>query len=237
MNVPAIKVWKMDYSFIIKNYLNPSLWEKVWTLFEFKDYVVTIQILSINCVDCQICFLIKLKNRTDISSFCSKSDTIYYSLKNSTVDFLIKRINGTIYRLITAYEKYEVFERLDIYADAVRQGEYEKERLTKIASEFLDDEGVTNEEIRNVYIENYVCENEKNDEYIRNLREVYQHHLITDLYLTFLESINDTDKYQEVLDDLGEDEIENVMAEIKKYKKHIETDEYAEEMRNLLDEI
>lgn len=237
MNVPAIKVWKMDYSFIIKNYLNPSLWEKVWTLFEFKDYVVTIQILSINCVDCQICFLIKLKNRADISVFSSKTDTVYYSLKSSTVDFLIKRINGTIYRLITAYEKYEVFERLDIYAEAVKQGDYERDRLTEIADDFLDDEGVTNEEIREVYIENYVSENIKNDTHIAELREAYKHHLLTDLYLTFLESINDMGKYQEVLADLEENEIENVMAEIKKYKKHIETDEYVEEMRDLLEEI
>jgi len=227
----------MDYSFLIKNYLNPSLWEKVWTLFEFKDYVVTIQIYAIDCIDCEISFLIKLKNRTDVSLYSDKWDTTRYSLKNSTIDFLIKSINGTIYRLITAYEKYEVFERLDIYADAVKQREYERDHLTKIANDFLDGEGVTNEEIRDVYVDNYVSNNEKSDEHINELRNAHKYHLVTDLYLTFLESINDIKKYQEVLDNLEENEIDNVMAEIKKYKKHIETDEYAEEMRDLLEEI
>ena len=28
MNLPVIKVYKIDYEFIIKNYLDPKLWEK-----------------------------------------------------------------------------------------------------------------------------------------------------------------------------------------------------------------
>ena len=32
-NELALKVYDIDYSFIIKNYLSPELWEKTWTLF------------------------------------------------------------------------------------------------------------------------------------------------------------------------------------------------------------
>ena len=36
-----IKAYDIDYSFIIKNYLDPKLWEKEWTLSMYKELVVT----------------------------------------------------------------------------------------------------------------------------------------------------------------------------------------------------
>ena len=32
--LPVLKVYEIDYSFIIKNYLNPEMWSKTWTLFQ-----------------------------------------------------------------------------------------------------------------------------------------------------------------------------------------------------------
>ena len=54
---------------------------------------------------------------------------------------------------------------------------------------------------------------------------------MSDLYLTFLESIGEKEKYQEVLNHLEANETENVLKEIKEYQKYTETDEYIEEMR------
>ena len=42
--VPAIKTYKIDYEFIIQNYTNPKLWDKIWTLLEFKKYVFTLML-------------------------------------------------------------------------------------------------------------------------------------------------------------------------------------------------
>ena len=61
--VPIIKVYEMDYSFIIKNYLNPKLWDKIWTLFDYGDYVITLNMESIKTIDSVIVFCIKLKNK------------------------------------------------------------------------------------------------------------------------------------------------------------------------------
>ena len=33
----AIKVYDIDYSFLLKNYLNPEYWNKSWHLFVYKD--------------------------------------------------------------------------------------------------------------------------------------------------------------------------------------------------------
>lgn len=234
--LPAIKVWKMDYSFIIKNYLNPALWQKTWTLFEYKDFVITIKLTKIETENMRIVFRLNLRDNSRPNTWGDQED-VSYSLKCSSIKFLIKSINGAIFRMISYHERNHVLEDLPVYIDAKQQGDIEIEKLTVLASEFLDDEGVTNEEIREAYIDKYVDDNKQNDEYIQRLRSAYEYHLLTDFYLVFAESIGDDAKYQTVMDRLEENEIENVLKEISQYKTYIETDDYQEEMKGLLEEI
>ena len=42
--LPQIKVYEVDYQFIIDNYTSPELWDKVWNLFVFKNYVYNLGI-------------------------------------------------------------------------------------------------------------------------------------------------------------------------------------------------
>lgn len=234
--LPAIKVWKMDYSFIVKNYLNPALWQKTWTLFEYKDFVITIKLTKIETENMRIVFRLNLRDNIRPNTWGDQED-VSYSLKGSSIKFLIKNINGAIFRMISYHERNHVLEDLPVYIDAKQQGDIEIEKLTVLASEFLDDEGVTNEEIREAYIDKYVDDNKQNDEYIQRLRSAYEYHLLTDFYLVFAESIGDDAKYQTVMDRLEENEIENVLKEISQYKTYIETDDYQEEMKGLLEEI
>lgn len=234
--LPAIKTWKMDYSFIIKNYLNPALWQKTWTLFEYKDFVITIKLARIETEDMRIVFRLNLRDNGRPNTWGDQED-VSYSLKSSSIKFLIKSINGAIFRMISYHERNHVLEDLPVYIDAKQQGDIEIEKLTALASEFLDDEGVTNEEIREAYIDKYVDDNKQNNEYIQRLRSAYEYHLLTDFYLVFAESIGDDTKYQTVMNRLEENEIENVLKEISQYKTYIETDDYQEEMKGLLEEI
>ena len=222
--LPAIKVWKMDYSFIIKNYLNPALWQKTWTLFEYKDFVITIKLTKIETENMRIVFRLNLRDNSRPNTWGDQED-VSYSLKGSSIKFLIKNINGAIFRMISYHERNHVLEDLPVYIDAKQQGDIEIEKLTVLASEFLDDEGVTNEEIREAYIDKYVDDNKQNDKYIQRLRSAYEYHLLTDFYLVFAESIGDDAKYQTVMDKLEENEIENVLKEINQYKTYIETDD------------
>lgn len=234
--LPAIKVWKMDYSFIVKNYLNPALWQKTWTLFEYKDFVITIKLTKIETENMRIVFRLNLRDNSRPNTWGDQED-VSYSLKGSSIKFLIKNINGAIFRMISYHERNHVLEDLPVYIDAKQQGDIEIEKLTVLASEFLDDEGVTNEEIREAYIDKYVDDNKQNDEYIQRLRSAYEYHLLTDFYLVFAESIGDDAKYQTVMGRLEENEIENVLKEISQHKTYIETDDYQEEMKGLLEEI
>lgn len=234
--LPAIKTWKMDYSFIIKNYLNPALWQKTWTLFEYKDFVITIKLAKIETEDMKIVFRLNLRDRGRPNTWGDQED-VAYSLKNSSIAFLIKGINGSIFRMISYHERHHVLEDLPVYEEAKQQGMREIEKLKALASDFLDDEDVTNEDIREAYIDKYVDDNKQNDGYIYRLRSAYEYHLLTDFYLVFADSIGDDAKYQTVMDRLEENEIENVLKEIKQYKTYIETDDYQEEMKGLLETI
>lgn len=64
--LPAIKVYDIDYDFIIKNYTDPKLWDKVWTLFVFKNYTFTLSLDTINVKNKQINFDLKLSSDLDI---------------------------------------------------------------------------------------------------------------------------------------------------------------------------
>lgn len=234
--LPAIKTWKMDYSFIIKNYLNPALWQKTWTLFEYKDFVITIRLTKIETEDMKIVFRLNLRDHGRPNTWGDQED-VSYSLNGSSINFLIKSINGAIFRMISYHERHHVLEDLPVYEEAKQQGIREIEKLKALASDFLDDEDVTNEDIREAYIDKYVDDNKQNDAYIYRLRSAYEYHLLTDFYLVFAESIGDDTKYQTVMDRLEENEIENVLKEISQYKTYIETDDYQEEMKDLLEAI
>lgn len=235
--VPAIKVYKMDYSFIIKNYLNPKLWQKTWTLFAFKDYVITLRLSNINTISNKITFKVTLTDNSGAFHFSSIFNNVDYCLNNSNVDFLIKNINGTIGRTIEFWERYYIFEETKAYKEAVEQEIREKEKLTVIAENFLDEHGIANDNIREAYIDAYVENSATAGENIDNLRSAYKYHLITDLYLVFFESINDTDGYQRVLNALEENEIDGVMESIKDFEIRLETEDYEMEMQNLLETI
>ena len=47
-NELAIKIYDIDYSFIIKNYLDREMWQKEWTLFVYGDKSFVIYLSSID---------------------------------------------------------------------------------------------------------------------------------------------------------------------------------------------
>ena len=57
---PEIKVYKINYEFIINNYLDQSLWKKEWNVFVYKDLVFTLNLRSIDVYDDSISFNVKI---------------------------------------------------------------------------------------------------------------------------------------------------------------------------------
>lgn len=247
MNSLALKVYNIDYDFIVKNYLNPEMWNKKWVLFQYKTFVVSFILSFIDCKDEKICFDIKIKDTSRTNQYAydwghnfDKDATKYacYSLKINDIAFLKREIQSKVIEAIESLEEQNIrasqeFKKL--------QHEYENEQdlLTKMAEDFLDDNGVTNEEIRSAYIDNYVGNNTKIDLYKNALINKLRYSIFSDFYLIFAQAT----KNKKLIDSI-EHKINNSMAdldntkeEIQEYLDSMDTDEFVENMKNCLEEI
>ncbi len=228
--LPKLKVYEVDYSFIIKNYLNPELWKKIWNLFIFKDYVFYLVLSNIDTEKMEIWFKVK----------CNKNENAYeyirYSINNMTVDFLKNLINKAIYRLI---DKTEVlFIQSTEGYKYINDGKDRQEKLlTEIAENFLDNNNVTNKDIRDVYVDYYVSENldisEKLSDYVRECKYKY----LSDLWLIFANSINDKNQAEFITRQLNDDEREEIIKEVEEYLKYLDTYEAVSDFENKLEII
>jgi len=227
--LPTIKVYEIDYDFIIKNYLDPKLWNKSWTVFIYRDFVFTLKMTKIIVTSNTIVFEVKLNKYWDSRHF-------EYNIENSNIDFLKKSLKGTIKRLISDYERSEIkdTEGYGILEQNLLEAEH---RLEEIANDFLDDEGVTNKEIREVYIENYVDNNSeywsKLDKYIDSL----EYTVCTDLYMIFAEATNDESLKDTVQCYLDDGETERIQRELKEYCEYVDSDEWLEDVKEELESI
>ena len=96
--LPQIKVYEIDYDFIIKNYLDKELWQKKWTLFVYKDNVFTINLHSINCKNNAITFEINY-NKLE---HCWYSNTVDYYIDNMSIAQINEIPVGTLVTRVTS---------------------------------------------------------------------------------------------------------------------------------------
>lgn len=229
-----IKQYDVDYSFIIKNYLDKKLWHKEWTLFVYKDYVFYLTLYSIDVKREEIEFQIYLRHK-DYSNYTF----IDYSINQSNINVLKKQINGAIYYLIYNYEETNIKKEQGY--KMIKEAEYqEEETLTGIAEEFLDDNGVSNREIRDVYIDNYVSNNKKTDVYLNNYITGRRYQVLTDLYLIYTKASKDEERYNTVTNSIKSNyNYEEILKETNEYLKKLEEDdeELREELKECLETI
>lgn len=207
---------------------------------------MTLQIDYINCAEEKICFKVTLKDNstenlynyewgknTDKKAYCMA----YYSLKINDINFLKREINSRVFDCITLLEKYNILASEEC---AGLEYEYsnETELLTQIAERFLDDNGVSNEDIRDAYINAYVNNNSKLDIYKSRLIETLQYQTFPDLYLVYANATGDEKvikKWEEILNEnnnLGE-----LKDEIKEYLEYMDTEEFQQDSVSCLEEI
>lgn len=227
--LPTIKVYEIDYEFIIKNYLDPKLWNKSWTVFIYRDYVFTLRMTKIDVINNTITFEVKLNKHW--SSRCFD-----YNIENSNISFLKMSLKGTIKRLIGNYEENKIRDTEE-YNELEQKLLEAEARLVEIANEFLDDEGVTNKEIRKAYVENYVDNKseywDKLNEYVDSL----EYTVCTDLYMIFAEATNDESLKDSVQCYLNDGEAERIQRELKDYCEYVDSEEWLEDVKEELESI
>ena len=230
--LPALKVWKIDWEFIISNYLDKSLWNKKWHLFQYKDIIIDIWLYKIDCENDTVWFKINM----DKTSYWVY-ETVEYNIKNTSIKILQQQINGAMWRLIKSYED-DLIKDTDGYKQITSYRSEEEDRLREIANKFLDDNGVTNSDIRDVYIDSFVCNNSKLDIMLSNYLSYNRYHHATELMLAFCSATNREDSKKEILEatknDLG---IASVMKEVNEFMETLDSEEYNDEMYSELEAI
>ena len=228
--LPQLKVYKIDYSWIIKNYLDVSLWDKSWNLLIYKEHQFQLKLNKIYTQTKRIEFQISKNGYYH-------TEEITYDMTNTSIDILKQQINGALFRVIEHYECY-LLQQTEEYNAILEACDQERDRLRDIATDFLDDEGVTNVDIREAYIDKFIDTNEqlysKAGEYLQNAKYT----LLPDLYITFCKIINDKERLHKVMANIGDRlTIKELMTEVNAFLENMETDEYREEMENELEGI
>lgn len=241
-NLPIIKVYDVDYSFIIKNYLNPEMWSKEWTLFQYKGFVFTLNINGIDCQNEKVSFNLYLKDTLERNKYyeewCSYpnrvSRYIVHSLKIEDVNFLKRRIYSEMKEAIKVLENRRC-QALDEYKEIEDSKDTEKYILTEIAEKFLDENNVTNEDIRDVYIKNYIENNSRIEDKLNEFKSNNRYRLLTDLYLILAESEKDEEFVKFILE--YDEKCVDVYEEVKEYMEYLETEECRENLADKLEDI
>ena len=233
-NEVALKVYDVDYSFIIKNYLAPDLWDKTWTLFVYKNVRVNLQLYQI---DVKKPIKIRFKITIQDENF-NDYDFVTHDTENSNINVLKRQINGEISRLIDVMERHYIKQE-DGYK-SLRNAYYDEEdRLRDIAKSYLDENGITLEDVRDAYIDKYVSDNSKGYTFMNNYVDGRKYKNKPDLWLIFYKAIGNDDKYNNICNTLSNDpSFENTMEEIKEYINMLsddESDEYQEWYSDMTD--
>lgn len=235
-NKMILKVFDIDYSFILKNYLDPKLWERKWTLFVYKNFIITLKLSYIYVVKKKITFELEITDNNSSSWNRSYDGCIEYSLNVDNIDILKKMINFKMLDLIRRVEKNLYIEETDEFYRLEELQNEERSKLEEIAKEFLDENDITNENIRDAYIDAYVDNTEivyeKKMEYI----DENKYRMLPGLYLAFARASKSKD-LQEIVLEVNENKKDELLEEIEKLEEYIETEEFEEEAKNKLEEI
>lgn len=225
-NEITLKKYDVDYSFIIRNYLSPELWKKTWTLFVYKNIRITLNLSYIWVNDpIKIDFKIRI-NTPEYSDYTTKDHCI--DVSNLTI--LKHQIDNAILYLINEYERY-VISKTKTYQDLLNTAMRENERLQEIAENYLNENGIYIEDVKDAYIEYYMDRNNTGDSLLSSYKDSMKYKQCTDLWLVYARATNDEKLEKEIKDRLTEDDYVDILKDIQEYIDILsdeDSDEYYE---------
>lgn len=252
-NSLSTKLVYLDLKTIMENYRKPEFWEKDWLIFKSKELEITWSITSIDILSNVIQSRIRFRDGHITrggkkfwfpSSFTSRRDNWYcyeticrpIPIENSdyTQGAFDRNILYTILDSIRYLEK-EFASYTYEYKKARELEDEQCERLKDIAEEFLDREGVSNESIRDAYIEKYVDDNKEN--YTNKVLENSQFRFFKTAYLHVCSWFGNDKAFEEYKALLKKYIPKKQIFKILKKTKEMQSDEWVEEMKDQLEDI
>lgn len=229
--LPEIKVYKVDYDFIISNYLDKSLWKKTWNLFVYKDYVFTLSLHRIETKTDRITFEI------GYNKIQWNHEYVTYDIQQTSIDILKRQINGAIFRLMEFADRNEAYESTGYNAIKSARRD-EEDRLRDIAEAYLDDHGIELEDVREAYIDRYVSRNSKVDAMLNNYLDGCKYTFLSELLLVFTKVVGDETRYNEVCKAVGnKGNIALIESAVEEFLEHMDSSDYEDEMIGELESL
>lgn len=221
-NEITLKKYDIDYSFIVRNYLSPELWTKTWTLFVYKNINVNLCLSSINV---QQPITITFEISLNAPGF-NRSTYKYHTLNQSNLKILTNQIDNAITYLIEQYENY-IIEDTEEYNLICEACDKEEDNLRSIAEDYLDDNNITIDEVRDSYINYYIDNNKSGDTYKYTYISSLKYKKCSDLWLIYAKMTNNNVLYNKIERKLSND-CADELEEIKEYVDMM-CDEYSDE--------
>lgn len=246
-NTVSTKVVKLDLKTILENYKDPKFWSKKWPIIDTKEIKIVWYIESISCVDNKIssCVMVQNKNiRRGKKKFDYKDSwwsreyqylsSIPINNPEYTEEHFKKTLLNSIIQLLEQVEQRCTYDYAE-YAEAELLEEKIENSLRKIAEAFLDENNVTNEEIRDAYIDKYIEKNSKKHEYVLKVIERYKHKIIPNSYLFVYAWFNKEKEFDEFETKMGH----RVSTRMEMWRKvqEIQTEEWENGMKEQLEKI
>lgn len=238
----STKIEKLDLEFILNNFLNPKLWDKDWKIFEWNGVVVNVSISNINVKSGTI----SLRTHVDLQGYFRKrniqvwswtdSNTvdIPYKLEHRNIELFENQIFNSAVRGMDTVE-YRIIINTDDYNSASHSEHVYRKGVEKIANDFLDEENVTHEAIREAYVEKYV-----DDAEIPNMTgevvDLYRHTFIGKILVMlalFFNNKNGKEKFSRYIKQ-NNLKLGALRKEVKRLQDLVETAEFEEEQKERL---
>ncbi len=192
-NTVSTQVVKLDLQTILANYKDPKFWSKKWTIIDTESLKIVWYISYIDCEDNKINSALKVSNKKikrgnkgfENSWYCNESvsvSPIPIDNPDYTERHFENAILGKVLELLGDVERHCTYEYAE-YKEAERLQEEIKDKLREYASEFLDENNVTNEEIRDAYIEKYIDKNYEAGYLTAKIIDRYHYKIIPNVYL------------------------------------------------------
>ena len=251
-NSISTDVVKLDLGVILAHYKEPKFWQKKWTILDTSEIKVVWYITNIDTVNNKINSIVKVtdknikRGRKELSDVWYENEGVSLSAipidnKEYTQQHFENALYGRTIELLRDVERHIIYEYAEYKKAEQLQRDY-KEGLRKIAIAFLDEMKVTDEDMREAYIDSYVDKQYDKDDKVRNLCgniiNNYQLKIMTGSYIYAAAWFNREDDYKKYSDIYyNNHNKKSVGFDIWNKCKEIQTEKWQNSMKEHLNKI
>lgn len=231
-NELSTKLYKLDFKELVDNATNKAYWNKKWEIFNYDGMSVEFFLESISIVHNKLNGKIRLNGGGDCWRNPESLITIPLQEDNFNKTALERELVGRVDSIFLEQGCIDL-KKTEEYRDIEILEEEFVDRLKDIAREFLNSNNIYNNDIRDLYICDYISNNEKDytSDYINEKKySTYVSHRATFAYIMGFD-----DKAERIISDSGEVDLEYILEQAEELKLQLEDGDFEEYESNLED--